>query len=40
MRHAIVGERTVITAGSCLGAHDTPLTVLGDDVVYTKEAAK
>ena len=40
VRHAIVGERTVITAGSCLGAHDAPLTVLGDDVVYTKEAAK
>lgn len=38
--HAIVGERSVITADCCLGGADEQLAVIGDDAVVTKEVSK
>ena len=37
VRHAILGERTVVTAGCTLGSPDAPLCVIGDDAIITKE---
>lgn len=38
VRHVIIGERSIIRTGSVLGAMDSPLVVIGDDVIITKEA--
>ncbi len=40
VRHAIIGERSTLSAGCTLGAPDAELVVIGDDVVITEEGSK